>query len=66
MTLSIPMTWTRHRSKSGIDDAIHLGPSLTAFSDELRRDKCHLNATGRDQLVEDTLQFLSETGLAAP
>ena len=48
------------------DDAIHLGPSLTTFSDELRRDKCHLNAAGRDQLVEDTLQFLSETGLATP
>jgi Carbohydrate esterase, sialic acid-specific acetylesterase len=37
---------------------IVLGPRLTGYDDNLRRDGCHLNARGRDRLVNDTLSSL--------
>jgi hypothetical protein len=35
-----------------------LGPDLSSFDDEFRRDGCHLNSRGRDRLVAETVATL--------
>jgi len=44
-------------------DEIHLGPSLTIYSNEFRLDGCHLNLRGQARLIEETMQFLHQEEL---
>ncbi len=43
-----------------------LGPNVSSFDDEFRRDGCHMNARGRDRLVGETVATLIARNLVSP
>jgi hypothetical protein len=43
--------------------SVVIGPNVTSYDDDFRRDTCHLNERGRDRLASETLDFLTSKKL---